>query len=66
MSSRRDLNEAAINLTKLLTLITGLNDEQVDALVVEGEAYYLGRLRDETRNILRFATQAKKEGQHLK
>jgi len=63
MSNRTDLNEAALNMTKLLTLITGLNDEQVDILLVShGPAH---RLKEVTHNMLQYATQAKEEEQHL-
>lgn len=58
MSSRTDLNEAALNMTKLLSFITGLNDAQVDTVVNHGQAR---RLRDETLNMLRCAVQARGE-----
>ncbi len=63
MSTRTELNEAALNMTKLLTLLTGLNDDQVDTLLVnQGPAR---RLKKETLNMLRYAEQAKEEGYHL-
>jgi len=63
MSSRTDLNEAALNMTKLLTLITGSNNEQVDILLInQGSAR---RLKEETHNMLQYAIQAKEEGEHL-
>lgn len=56
MSSRTDLNEAALNMTKLLSFIIGLNDTQIEAVMNHGQAR---RLRDETLNMLRYAVQAK-------
>ncbi len=60
MSSRTDLNEAALNMTKLLTLITGLNDEQVDALMLG--SYTTRHLKYETLNMLQRAI--KRKGTH--
>lgn len=62
MSSRTDLNEAATNMVKLLTLITGLDDTQVDALMIEGSALHL---KDKTLNILRHAIQVKERGEQV-
>ena len=63
MSSRTDLNEAALNMTNLLTLITGMNDEQLDALMINPQSAYL--LKVDTLNMLRFAVQSKERGDHL-
>lgn len=63
MSSRTDLNEAALNISKLLSVLTGMDDRQVEILLVNHRV--AERLKDETSNMLKYALYVIEEGQHL-
>ncbi len=63
MSARLDLNEAALNMSKMLALITGLNDKQLDALLVSRDAP--ARLKAITIDLLRYAAMAKENEEHI-